>query len=354
MEAVEQLHRKGIVHGGKIAISNWWTTQRSLIAALDLHEGNVLLRMPKPFRLANRNEIYAKYGFPKLEAIRRFDGEPPTRNVPDHAVIPAWLGAACEDVPLAESQIRLCEFGEAHEPGDNTRIGTHTPLTLRAPEQLLTQNRAPSYASEVWSLACTIFKILGLRSLFEDWNGMDSGIVVEHVDALGRLPSELWNVWEDRDKHFDKQLKRVDGQPRRLLHGRVVRNVVEARQGFDVGQMEVDEVEALEQMLRSMLVYDNEDRISVREVMKCEWMVKWALSDFERATKIWAEEERKLEDKRASAENTAEPVQVDSRTKLADVADREGAGKASRKDGLVVLREPEAAERDKKEEMFDL
>ncbi|KAJ6441581.1 Peptidase S8/S53, subtilisin/kexin/sedolisin [Purpureocillium lavendulum] len=55
--ALAFMHDQGFVHG-------------------DLHLGNVLLRLPQDFESLTDEELYARYGTPELEPIRRFDNRP--------------------------------------------------------------------------------------------------------------------------------------------------------------------------------------------------------------------------------------------------------------------------------------
>lgn len=100
--------------------------------------------MPQAFKIASKEEIYNAYGSADVEEIRRVDGEPLTQNVPSHATVPVFLGAACEKIPLDEARIKPCDFGEAFQPAETARLESHAPLHLRSPEQLLTPTEPSS------------------------------------------------------------------------------------------------------------------------------------------------------------------------------------------------------------------
>ena len=86
MIAVQYIHSQGIVHG-------------------DLHRGNILLRLSRDFDELSTELLYEKYGEPILEPVNRLDGQEIPPEVPQHGVIPLWLGEASEDVTLPEAKV---------------------------------------------------------------------------------------------------------------------------------------------------------------------------------------------------------------------------------------------------------
>lgn len=54
-------------------------------------------------------------------------------------------------------------------------------------------------------------------------------------------------------------------------------------------EMSKKEEEALKGMMRSMLVFRPEERVSMAEVMDSAWMKEWALPDLELARRHWSE-----------------------------------------------------------------
>jgi hypothetical protein len=109
-------------------------------------------------------------------------------------------------------------------------LSSHANLAHRYTSELLLSPSSPvTFASEIWSLACTIFFVIGQRPLFGSWFPTEDVILDEHVDVLGRLPEDMWTRWIDRKKHFDEQLRRVDGEKRQLLEERLEYSIQEPR-----------------------------------------------------------------------------------------------------------------------------
>src|SRR5699024_1755078 len=90
------IHSQGIVHGGKFGIElHTYLFTRKLSSEnliIDLHLGNILLRLPPEMRRMTREQLYAKVGEPEKERVVRCDGEPLDQGVPSEAIVPVWLG----------------------------------------------------------------------------------------------------------------------------------------------------------------------------------------------------------------------------------------------------------------------
>ncbi|KAF2840254.1 hypothetical protein M501DRAFT_1002572 [Patellaria atrata CBS 101060] len=55
-------------------------------------------------------------------------------------------------------------------------------------------------------------------------------------------------------------------------------------------KLDDDECAALPKMLRSMFVFRPQERATIDEVSKSEWMVKWALPAYEKMKQLRAKE----------------------------------------------------------------
>lgn len=53
------------------------------------------------------------------------------------------------------------------------------------------------------------------------------------------------------------------------------------------GCLDDDEAQAFRRLLRGMLAYKPADRPTTEEILKAEWMVYYALPEYERASKGW-------------------------------------------------------------------
>jgi serine/threonine protein kinase len=264
IQAIAFLHSRGVVHS-------------------DLHEGNILLRLPRSIDSLSPDQLYERYGQPELEPAKRLDDQPLGEGVPSHGVVPIWLGDASEDITLPESHILLTDFGESFQPATTTRCYSHTPYILRPPELFFLPTVPLSFPADIWSLACAIFAILGQRPLFETWFPSDDRIIEEHVDTLGHLPPDWWTRWANRSESFNEQLERTDGAPRRPWAARFEYSIQEPRRECGMAEFEEDEKASLSALLLSMLAFKPEDRPSAQQVLESDWVAKWALPELDRA-----------------------------------------------------------------------
>ncbi|CAP93531.1 Pc16g08610 [Penicillium rubens Wisconsin 54-1255] len=263
--AVDYVHSQGFVHG-------------------DLHYGNVLLQLPFDLSQLRLEELYKKYGEPAFEAIRRFDGQPLPRNIPSRAVLPMWLGEASDKTELPEAKILLADFGEAFSPTKQKRFESHTPLVGRPPEARFEPHKPLSFPSDIWSLGCSLWEIIGQNSLFDGMFATADSITCEQVDALGILPVEWWYKWEGRHGKFAEDGTPInrEGNPHRSWEVRFEKDIQEPRQRKKMPLIEPAEREAIFKMLKSMLEFRPEDRSSAKQILECEWMVRWALPEYEK------------------------------------------------------------------------
>ncbi|CAI7621775.1 unnamed protein product [Penicillium glandicola] len=259
--AVEYVHSKGFVHG-------------------DLHYGNVLLQLPFDLSQLSVEGLYEKYGEPEFEAIRRFDGQPLPLKIPSRAVLPIWLGEASDKLKLAEAKILLGDFGEAFSPTKQQGFESHTPLVGRPPEARFEPHKPLSFPSNIWSLGCSLWNIIGQSSLFDD------SITCEQVDALGVLPPEWWYKWEGRHSRFTEDGKPINRDPYRSWEDRFEQDMQKPRQREGMPLIEPAEMDAIFKMLKSMLKFRPENRSTAKQILECEWMVKWALPEYEKIRNI--------------------------------------------------------------------
>ncbi|KAH4233109.1 hypothetical protein HBH98_203070 [Parastagonospora nodorum] len=262
IQAIAFMHSRGVVHA-------------------DLHEANILLRLPNSIDNLTPDQLYQKYGQPELEEITRLDGKPLDPWVPTHGVVAVWLGGASDTISLADSHVFLTDFSESFRPAVDVHQVSHTPFALRSPEMLLEPKSHVTFAAEIWSLACAVFAIIGQRPLFDTWFPTRDKILDEHVDTLGCLPREWWESWVNRHECFDDQLERVDGAPRRLLEHRLEYSVQEPRKEAGMAEMKEQEKQEFLALLRSMLSFVPEDRPSAQQVVESSWMQKWAIPALE-------------------------------------------------------------------------
>jgi serine/threonine-protein kinase SRPK3 len=200
-------------------------------------------------------------------------------TVPSHVVIPLWLGKASDQITLAEARIFLGDFGESFLPSTTDRYYSSAPALLRPPEVYFEPDKPLSFAADIWTLACTIFSILGQRPLFEAFIPDSDWMTQEHVNTLGKLPPDWWKRWQMREKWFDEQGERKNGQLRRTLEERFEYSIQEPRRECGMEEINREEKSALIAMLKAMMAYNPMQRLSAIDVMESEWMKNWALVD---------------------------------------------------------------------------
>ncbi|KAE8368145.1 kinase-like domain-containing protein [Aspergillus caelatus] len=209
----------------------------------DVHRGNLLFPSSREFTEMSTEQTYKEYGEPELESVSRLDGQKLPTGVPEYGVVPIWLGESSENVTLPESRILLSDFGEAFSPAKEEKFESHTPLLIRPSEARFEPTKSLTFSSDIWSLACTIWDIVAQKTLFEGIMTNEDDMTCLQIGLLGPLPTE----WQQKN-----------------------------------GDLELEEQNALLSMLRSMLSFQPENRPSAQQVLESEWMVKWALPEYER------------------------------------------------------------------------
>ncbi|KAF1956234.1 kinase-like protein [Byssothecium circinans] len=272
--AVAFVHSCGFVHG-------------------DLHLRNVLVRLPSTFDELSVQDFRKKFGEPETVPIARVDGKPLTPNVPVQAVIPLYLGKKAQEFTLADAHgLILSDFGEAFSPATEQRLGRdcNIPLAKRAPEALFEPNEPVSYPSDIWSLGTAIWEILGMKFIFTEAETQDE-IVAQQIDVLGshsNFPESWRKQWE---RPGEEEGYADDMMPRRPTGDREtwprLENAFEEfvrkyrRKREAAGTFEEEETRAILELMRGMLRFRPEERLTVDEVLGSEWMVNWALPQLE-------------------------------------------------------------------------
>ncbi|KAJ5544949.1 kinase-like domain-containing protein [Penicillium sp. DV-2018c] len=172
-------------------------------------------------------------------------------------------------------------------PAATTRDYSNAPGILTPPEVHFEKPMSLSFSADIWTLACTIWSIIAQRTLFDAWFPTPDRIIEEQVRCLGKLPEPWWGKWDARGKSFNEDGRCKKEEDMRTLEHRFADSVREPRQKeFAMQEMQhMGEVEkgALLSMIRAMLAFRPEERATVDEVLRCEWMQRWALPEFDRA-----------------------------------------------------------------------
>lgn len=240
--------------------------------------------MPSGFRDTTDEQLFSRYGAPETEPVVRLDKKPRRPNVPPYGVYPLWLGEPSEEITLSSANIWLTDFGEAFSPSVETRWDSFCPLAVRAPELLFHSGDNPiSFSSDVWSLGCAFWKILGQRPLFENLYEDRDAIICEQVDALGgSVPSQWWGEWEARSDFFTQQGEPLANRQIRTLEDRFQDSIIVPREQGGMPKVSSEERDAIIEMLRPMLAFQPEDRCTAAQVLQSRWMKEWALPEYEK------------------------------------------------------------------------
>ncbi|KAJ5389008.1 kinase-like domain-containing protein [Penicillium cataractarum] len=260
--AIDYIHSQGVVHG-------------------DLHIGNVFLRLPADFNQLSIEQLYEQFGSPAFEPVVRLDGQLLPSGIPSKVVPPIWLGKASELFTTSESRALLGDLGEAVQPSAEYRYSSHAPLSFLPPEARFEPELGLSFPADIWTLACCIWIKLGQRPLFEDTLATPDDITAEQVDTLGELPRQWQQKWEARHEYYDESGLPNQGRQVSSWGERLENHIQLQRLKALVPVFDSEEKAAAMNMLRLMLCFEPKKRWTAHDILKCEWMEKWALPDYE-------------------------------------------------------------------------
>lgn len=204
---------------------------------------------------------------------RRLDDGSLGPEVPSYSIFPVDMVVPADRIK--DYKIKISDFGEAFLTNPPRTL--HTPILLLPPETLFLEKLGPS--SDIWTLACTLFEILGERGLFEAFIPNESDLIAEMVSTLGKLPTRWWNQWQKRPDYFLE-----DGSWNPSFQGLmspVTRPLKERLWGMGRGQIpehcefSAEEMTSLESLLEKMLMYEPTDRLTADEAMLSDYMVRW-------------------------------------------------------------------------------
>jgi serine/threonine protein kinase len=224
--------------------------------------------------------LYDRFGAPEPEPLIRLDGKPLSPNAPPYAISPVWLGEPSENVTLSNAKLLLVDFGVAFRPSEESRFKSYTPLEIRPPETRF-ESTGLSFASDIWSLACTIWAILGQRSLFDSILATQDDMTCEQVDALGCLPPEWWERWTARASKFTEGGLPLEGRSVWSWDQRFEDSIQAPRRERGMEMLNLKEKDAFFKMIRWMLAFRPGDRPTAKQVLETEWIRNWALPEYE-------------------------------------------------------------------------
>ncbi|KAJ5177100.1 kinase-like domain-containing protein [Penicillium canariense] len=265
--AVTHIHEKGYVHG-------------------DVRLANMVLRLPFDINQLSLETLYRKYGEPMRIPVVGADGQPLTPAGPTDCIVPVWLGKTSDQIMLPEAKIMLIDFGEAYLPSLQSRYTSNAPPAYQPPEALWDRRTPMTFPSDIWTLACSLWDMVAWFPLFKSYFSKENDVTSEQVAILGRLPTGWWSAWGRKNdrlrRRFNKHGRPVDAVCYPDWETRFENAVQQPRRERGMMTMEPEEKDAFFSLLRSMLVFRPEGRITARQVLESEWMVQWARPEYER------------------------------------------------------------------------
>lgn len=187
---------------------------------------------------------------------------------------------------LVDPIIKISDYGTSFSVSTETYPKLHTPALYLPPEDFF--GEPITQAADIWTLGVSLYEVLGERALFETFGWDRDDIMADMVSTLGPPPTRWWDKWENRKEFFEsdgswvRNMKRVYTPAFRPLHQRM----------WDMGRgethetcqwdVERGEMRALEELLRGMMAFEPAERLTAEQLMRSEYMVKWAMPAWER------------------------------------------------------------------------
>ncbi|KAI0838806.1 kinase-like protein [Hypoxylon sp. FL0890] len=170
VEGLQFLHRKGICHG-------------------DLKPANVLMKLRSLDGLT-KDQMLELTGEPDLMEIETVSGEDPRPHAPEYCV-PGIPSGWCKS--FVSDSVVIGDFGEAFHVSNPPKT-TGIPELYAAPEILF--EGVPGLASDIWSLACTLYEVKTHEFLFASlWGSSIRDLLMEIQHYIGPLPEPYKSVY---------------------------------------------------------------------------------------------------------------------------------------------------------------
>ncbi|KAK4040217.1 protein kinase dsk1 [Parachaetomium inaequale] len=265
------LHSRGVCHG-------------------DLHIHNFLIYGRNIDHLSP-DELYTRYAF-NTAPVRRVDGAPPEPHAPPYAVYSMPIETPANE--LADPTIKISDYGTSFvttTTDNNPPPELCTPTLYLPPEVLFSDDRTVimPLAADIWTFGVNLYEVLGERTLFETFTCDRDDILADVISTLGLPPQRWWDTWANCGEFFEEDsewrkggISRVYDPVWRPLRQRM----------WDMGRGETPErcewdvrggeMRALEELFRGVLAWEPKERWTAEDLVRSEYMVKWALPAWER------------------------------------------------------------------------
>ena len=202
----------------------------------------------------------------QIRIVRR-DGKPLGPEAPPYAVSPGIYRKSGRD-PCDE--ISIIDFSEASTIM-NPRHQRYTRIELQSPETML--NKTVSQAADVWTFACTVFEIFNNDVLFQTATFTTEDVLSETVEALGKLPQRMWEMWDQRIYYFDEDGgKRANLEEPVSLATRIEKMRSRPLIARNAEQLEEKDLLGLHTLLQRCLKYEPGERATADDILKMDWI----------------------------------------------------------------------------------
>ena len=244
----------------------------------DLHQNNFLV-YGLDESLTNHDALRKRYKF-RAVPVERIDGKEIGPHAPPYGVHPIY-SAEMSAATITNPLVKISDYGTSFRPGVDETRPLLTPAIYRPPEAYF--DEPATLASDIWTMAISLYEILGCRQLLDVYFPDPDQIFSDIVSALGMPPSRWWDKWEARDRYFEPDgtwISRSSYTPVGL-HERMW-DMDRGKPGDGQWDFESGELKDLEVMLRGMLAYEPTERLTADQLMKSDYMTKWAIPAWER------------------------------------------------------------------------
>ncbi|KAF9009520.1 kinase-like domain-containing protein [Cyathus striatus] len=160
--------------------------------------------------------------------------------------------------------IKICDFSEsyifkgpAYAP-DRPFYG-RMPYFFKAPEIIFHDVSVPSPSIDIWYLAIVMHMMICLKMPLFGY--ADENLVRQMVLTLGKLPDKWWNQWSDRAKYFDENGNLLEDSELKFKQYVTSLNII-------ADLYSEEEAADFESIIRRMVRYNPEDRITADEVYR--------------------------------------------------------------------------------------
>ncbi|KAM3496201.1 hypothetical protein MY3957_000658 [Beauveria namnaoensis] len=290
VSAIAYMHGRGYVHGGMLHGRVLRTLHLQYLTPgvhlLDIHLGNVMLRLPTNLSELSVDQFYEKYGHPQTITVSRVDSSPVPPNLPVEAVYPLNLGKAARNVSIEETNLLLVDFGESFAPASTFRPceECRSQKAGQPPETYFEPSSPFTFSADIWCLGLVIWELFSIRPLFGSSFLPRAALIAQNVDVLGPLPARWWSVWKERHNYFDENGNSIQGENAFHPLPDVFDETVQGfRTRHKAGTLSVEEKSAFLRLMRRMLSVDPLQRASAAEVLESDWVKNWAMHDFEKS-----------------------------------------------------------------------